>query len=186
MRPMEKLRPKVVGRATGRVLEVGVGTGLNLAHYDWDQVQSWVGIDPDPHMRVRAEPRAEAAGQSGQILAAGAEALPFDDGAFDELVITFALCTIPDVDAAVAEMRRVLVPGGRLHFVEHTRSDHAPMALFQRAIHPVWTRLSGGCHLHRDAVALLQEGGFEVEELYDHGRTPLNLSPVHRGVARRA
>lgn len=186
MAPMARIRAKVVPQARGRVLEIGVGTGMNLQHYQAEQVRELVGIDPDPHMRARALPRAEVAGLPVQVVDAGAESLPFDDGTFDEVVITFTLCTIPDVDASIAEMRRVLVSGGRLHFAEHTRSDSRVTAWVQSAVDPVYTRIAGGCHLDRDAVALLESGGFEVETLHAHGRTPWNLTPVHRGVARKS
>ncbi|HHO51442.1 MAG TPA: SAM-dependent methyltransferase [Deltaproteobacteria bacterium] len=186
MRPLEPLRDKIVPGARGRVLEVGVGTGLNLPRYRPDQLQHLVAIEPDPHMRRRAQARlAQLPELPLELLDCGAEALPFEDASFDEAVITFTLCTIPDVHAALDELHRVLVPGGLLRFAEHTRSDSAATAWLQATINPVYTRLAGGCNLHRDPVGLLEEHGFVIEALHPHGRRPLNLLPVYRGIARR-
>lgn len=184
MKPMEGLRHRVVPLATGRVLEIGVGTGMNAGIYDLASVVEIVGIEPDPHMLKRARPRWEALGCPTQLVQAGAEDMPFEDSSFDTVVLTFTLCTIPDAEGSVREMHRVLRPDGRLLFAEHTASDHGPMRAFQGAIDPLWGVFAGGCHLNRDAVALLQAGGFAIDEVIGHGRGQLNLSPVHRGVAR--
>jgi ubiquinone/menaquinone biosynthesis C-methylase UbiE len=183
MWPLERVRTRVVPDARGRVLEIGVGTGLNAAHYDPSGVLELVGIEPDPHMLKRAQPRFDSAPYSVELMQIGAEDMPFDDASFDAVVTTFTLCTIPDVEGAVREMHRVLAPGGVLHFAEHTRSDYRLTAGLQDAINPVWGLFSGGCNLNRNAVALLRDAGFSVEALHDHGRGPLNLTPVHRGRA---
>ena len=185
MRPMEPIRGHVVPLAAGRVLEIGVGTGLNAARYDPSRITEIVGIEPDPHMLKRARPRFEAAPYPARLVQAGAEALPFDDRSFDEVVCTFVLCTIPDVRAAVREMFRVLVPGGTLHFAEHTRSDHRPTMAVQRALQPAWAFFAGGCQLSRDPVGLLEEAGFELVAVHGHGRGLLNVTPVLRGCAVR-
>lgn len=185
MLPLEPVRRRVVPEVAGRVLEIGVGTGLNASLYDPARVLELVGIEPDPHMIGRARPRFEAAPYQVELLQVGAEAMPFEDASFDAVVTTFTLCTIPKVEEAVREMYRVLAPGGVLHFAEHTRSDHALMAGFQDVLNPVWGWFSGGCNLNRDAVGLLRGAGFELDEVHDHGRGPLNLTPVHRGRARR-
>lgn len=185
MRPLDRIRAKVVPDAHGRVLEIGLGTGLNLAHYASNQVRELVAVEPDPHMRRRAEARLAASPLSATLSPASAEALPFEDHSFDEVVVTFTLCTVPDVERAIGEMRRVLVPGGVVRFAEHTRSDTRLTAWLQRVVDPVYTRLAGGCHLDRDPVSLLRAGGFDVEEVHGHGRTPLNFTPLHRGIARR-
>lgn len=185
MRPMEGIRHKVVPLAQGRVLEIGVGTGLNAAIYDLPAVECLVGIEPDPHMLARAQPRFDELDIEVELVQVGAEAMPFDDHSFDAIVLTFTLCTIPDATAAIAEMFRVLKPGGALHFAEHGASDHRLMASIQNAINPVWGLFAGGCHLNRDAPALLSAGGFTIEALHGHGRGPTNLSPVHRGLARK-
>lgn len=184
MRPMAPVRQRVVPEARGRVLEIGVGTGLNLAVYRPEQVRELVGIEPDPHMLRRAAPRFAAAPFPAELVQAGAEALPFPDASFDEVVLTFTLCTVPDPDAAAREMRRVLVPGGVLRFAEHTASDHRVTAAVQRAIDPLWGLLAAGCHVTRDPLDTLRRAGFALDEVHPHGRGALNLTPVWRGSAR--
>jgi len=183
MAPMEPIRERVVPGARGRVLEIGFGTGLNLPHYDFALVERLTAIEPDPHMRVRAERRSTALGRDVTLLDAAAETLPFDDDTFDEVVMTFTLCTVPDPERALAEIRRVLRPGGVLHFAEHTESDHAGMRWLQRAVDPVWSRFAGGCHLTRDAVSLIAGAGFDLGEVHGHGRGALSWAPIHRGRA---
>ncbi|MCB9675834.1 MAG: class I SAM-dependent methyltransferase [Alphaproteobacteria bacterium] len=183
MWPLESVRRRVPPLATGKVLEIGVGTGLNAGLYDPSRVLQLVGIEPDPHMLKRAQPRFDAAGYPVELVQVGAEDMPFEDAAFDTVVVTFTLCTIPKVEAAVKEMHRVLAPGGSLHFAEHTRSDSRAMAAVQDALNPVWGLFSGGCNLNRDAVGLLRDGGFDVEEVHGHGRSALSLTPIHRGRA---
>ena len=160
MAPLGRLRPGVVGAAQGRVLEVGAGTGLNFAHYaDGVEVDA---IEPDPWMRRKARDRI--AGRSIRLHDAGAERMPFEDGTFDMVVVTFAFCTIPDVEAAAAEIRRVGKPGAAVRFAEHVRSPVRALALGQRMVDPFWTRCSGGCHLDRDPVGLLEAAGFVAVE----------------------
>lgn len=184
MWPLDKLRPRVVGRAAGRVLELGVGTGLNLPHYDRSAVTEWHGIEPDPHMVTRAQARLDTLGFPGQLHRCGAEDLPFADDSFDCAVVTFVFCTIPDLDAALDELVRVLAPGGALHLAEHTGSDHGVMRSVQGGLEPAWKRLAGGCHLTRDPGALLRERGFDGE-LRGSGRGPLNLTPLVWGTLSR-
>lgn len=183
MQPLETVRRRVVPEVAGRVLEVGVGTGLNAALYDPSRVLELVGIEPDPHMLKRARPRFEAADYGVELVQIGAEAMPFADDAFDSVVVTFVLCTIPRVEDALREMHRVLKPGGVLHFAEHTRSDHRLMAGVQDLLNPVWGVFSGGCNLNRDALQLLRDAGFTLDDVHGHGRGALNLTPVHRGRA---
>ena len=177
MWPLDKLRPRVVQHARGRVLELGVGTGLNLPHYVPEQVQQWHGIEPDPHMCARAQPRVDRAPFRTALHQCGAESLPFEDQHFDSVVCTFVLCTIPDLDAALAEVARVLAPGGSLHLAEHTLSDQKPMRALQGMMEPAWNRLAGGCHLTRQPLQHLRALGFEGE-VRGSGRHGLNLTPV--------
>jgi SAM-dependent methyltransferase len=178
MAPLGRLRPGVVGGAEGRVLEVGCGTGLNFEYYK--PHASVDAIEPDPHMRQRAEQRV--AGRNIRLHAAGAEAMPFADHTFDSVVVTFAFCTIPDVEASIREIRRVARPGAPIRFAEHVRSASAVVATGQSIVDPIWTRLSGGCHLDRDPARLLQDAGFTDLDIRPRGAgwSPL---PVITGTA---
>jgi len=177
MWPLDKLRPRVVSQAFGRVLELGVGTGLNLRHYVPEQVTRLDAIEPDPHMLSRARPRLEALPFPADLHQCGAEALPFADDHFDSIVCTFVMCTIPDLDSAIRELGRVLKPEGVLLLAEHTGSDHGLMRGLQGGIEPVWRHMAGGCHLTRDPVGLLRAAGFEGA-VRGSGRGPLNPTPV--------
>ncbi len=185
MAPLRWLRPPVVSAARGRVLELGVGTGANLRHYRDDAVVT--GIEPDPHMLRRAQARAAALGRSATLVQAGAGALPFPDESFDTAVVTWVFCTIPaaELDAAVAELRRVLVPGGTLHYVEHVASPFGPSRWIQTRLNPLWGRLAGGCQLDREPAKMLRAGGFSLEPERSHG-TDWTPFPLRSGRARRA
>src|ERR687897_3594193 len=153
-------RRRLLAGARGAVLEIGGGTGANLAHYrDVDRVTI---AEPDPFMRSRIGPKLEDARVPVEVSAAGAETLPFPDGSFDTVVSTLVLCTVQDHDAALDEVRRVLRPGGRLLFIEHVRADGSA-ARWQDRLGPLWGRLFGSCHLDRDTIAAIEEAGFEIE-----------------------
>jgi SAM-dependent methyltransferase len=153
-------RRRLLTGARGAVLEIGGGTGANLAHYrDVDRVTI---AEPDPFMRSRIGPKLEDARVPVEVSAAGAEALPFPDGSFDTVVSTLVLCTVPDQGAALDEVRRILRPGGRLLFIEHVRAAGS-MARWQDRLEPLWRRLFGGCHPNRDTVAAIEDAGFEIE-----------------------
>src|SRR5215204_239549 len=153
-------RRRLLAGARGAVLEIGGGTGANLAHYrDIDRVTI---AEPDPFMRNRIGPKLEEARVPVEVSAAGAEALPFPDGSFDTVVSTLVLCTVTDQEAALDEVRRVLRPGGRLLFIEHVRAAGSA-ARWQDRLEPLWRRLLGGCHPNRDTVAAIEEAGFEIE-----------------------
>lgn len=157
-----KQRAKVVPNAAGRVLELGVGMGLNLAFYDPAKVESVTGVDPAPELREIAlaaprDPRLNVSIDSGT-----AEALPFEDAAFDCVVCTFTLCSVQTPVRALAEARRVLKPGGRFLFCEHGLSPEDDVARWQRRIEPVWKRIAGGCHLTRPVTSAIEAAGFRV------------------------
>jgi ubiquinone/menaquinone biosynthesis C-methylase UbiE len=183
MRPMYPARRLVVPEATGKVLEVGVGTGLNFDLYG--DVESLAGVDPDPYMLERARPRAAALPFPTELHLAGAEAMPFPDAHFDTAVVTFTLCTIPEPEAALTEVRRVLRPGGKLLFVEHTRSIQPLFGGLQDGLTPLWKVIGGGCHLNRRAVELMQAAGFRVRHTEPVWQERWTLFPVYRGVAER-
>jgi len=158
---LARTRARIVSRLEGRVLEVGVGTGLNLVHYG--PQATVIGIEPDPYMLRRAAKRRAAACADVSLLAADGEALPFRTASFDAVVATLVFCTIADPAAAACEVRRVLRPGGAFHFVEHVRAQSRWLGWLQDAIDPVWSRLFAGCHLNRDTVDVFRRQGLRIE-----------------------
>lgn len=154
-KPIRKKRAELVPRARGKVLEVGVGTGHNLPHYDRSQVTELIALDPAEQMHGKARKRAREAGIDVDVRSVSAEGIPLADGEVDTVVCTFTLCTIPDPGAAVAEMRRVLKPGGELVFCEHGLAPDPSVQKWQRRLNPIQNRVGGGCNLDRDIGALL-------------------------------
>jgi ubiquinone/menaquinone biosynthesis C-methylase UbiE len=157
-------RQQAVGAAEGRVLEIGVGSGLNLPLYR-GLVNSVIGLEPSPELLRMARSRASTATVPVSLLDASAEAIPLDGGSVDTVVTTWTLCTIPDALRALAEMRRVLKPGGALLFVEHGRAPEPRVARWQDRLDPLWSHLAGGCHLNRKMDDLLTQAGFRIETL---------------------
>ena len=163
-RPVARQRALLVPLARGVVVDLGFGSGTNLPFYDADRVSRVIAVEPDRAMLAyRRELRRPDI--PVEEVVAGAEATGLPDGCADTVVVTYALCTIPDAPAALAEARRLLKPGGQLLFCEHGRAPDADVARWQARIEPVWKRLAGGCHLTRDPVALVQAAGFTCEAL---------------------
>lgn len=167
---LHPFRQRVIGAAEGRVLEIGIGSGLNLPLYG-SRVRSVIGLEPSPELLRMARDRAEAAPVRVERLEASAEAIPLDSGSIDTVVTTWTLCTIPDAASALAEMRRVLRPGGALLFVEHGRAPEPRVARWQDRLDPLWRRVAGGCHLNRKIDALIAGSGFRIDTLA-HARLP--------------
>lgn len=163
--PVRRQREKVVPLARGRVLEVGIGTGLNLAHYDKARIAVVIGLDPALEMLRRARRRARRAGIELELIGQSAERMPFRDESFDTVLVTYTLCSIAEPPAALAEMRRVLKPEGRLLFCEHGLAPEASVRRWQARLAPLWSRLAGGCRLDRDVPALLRAAGFVSKDL---------------------
>ena len=184
-RPIEKHRRAIVPQADGVVLEVGLGSGTNLPFYDAARVERVIGVEPSAGMRVKARRAIARQAVPVELLDAPGEALPLDDNSVDTVLLTFTLCTIPDAPAALAEMRRVLRPGGRLIFLEHGLAPDAGVARWQRRIEPVWKRIGGGCHLARPMDRLIAQGGFRIDRMEaDYTpKTPRISGFVYRGVA---
>jgi len=158
-------RAKVVPLAQGRVLELGIGSGLNLPLYDPARVVRVIGVDPAPEMLARARRRADGLAFTVELLDADAATARVEPASVDTVVVTYSLCTIPDGVAALEIARRALRPGGRLLFCEHGRSAEPGVARWQERITPVWKRIAGGCRLDRDVPAMLAAGGFAVDRL---------------------
>ncbi len=164
-KPIRYQRKKVVPRAEGRVLEVGFGAGHNLPFYDASKVTHLWALEPAKEMRARA---AERVGQSPleiEFLDLPGEQIPLDDEAADTVLVTYTLCTIPDVMKALCEMRRVLKADGRMIFCEHGEAPDADVKRWQDRIAPAWRACFGGCHLGRPIPELLGEGGFAIASL---------------------
>jgi ubiquinone/menaquinone biosynthesis C-methylase UbiE len=173
-------RRRIVSQAGGRVLEIGIGSGLNLPLYGREAVV--YGIDPSPGLLRRAgrqQPTAAA------LVEASAEIIPFDNAAFDTVVTTWTLCTIPQVDVALREIRRVLRRDGRLLFVEHGLAPDRAVERWQHRLTPCWKCIGGGCHLNRKIDDLISAAGFDLERLetgYLRHRTPFTY--MYEGSAR--
>jgi len=171
-------RQRVVGAARGRVLEVGVGAGANLPFYG-PGAGDIFGLDPSERLLRKAREAGPL-----HLLEASAEAIPLDTASVDTVVMTWTLCSIPDAHAALAEMRRVLKPGGRLLFVEHGLSPDRRVRWLQNTLTPVWRRIGGGCHLNRPIDVLIHEAGWRVEKI-DTGylRGPNPVTYMYEGSA---
>jgi ubiquinone/menaquinone biosynthesis C-methylase UbiE len=147
----------------GEVLEIGVGTGLNLTLYQ--SARRVIALDPDPRMLQKAPQRARQAPVPTDLLLADGQRLPFNDDSFDSVVATLVFCTIPDPTAGMEEVRRVLRPGGRFLLVEHVLSPSPFLARIQRWLDPWWTKVAGGCHLDRETFRTVQQSGFDVRRV---------------------
>jgi len=161
--PIAHQRAKIVPDAKGRVLELGMGSGLNLPFYDRAKISSLAGLEPSEPLRRMAQATAGREGLPVEITPGRAEALPFETGVFDTVVCTFTLCSVQDPAAALAEARRVLKPDGRLLFCEHGLAPDGGVVKWQRRIEPVWKAIAGGCHLTRPVAASIAAAGFRAE-----------------------
>lgn len=179
-------RHHVVPHAEGVVVEIGIGTGLNLTHYDPARVRHVIGVNPPDGLTALVDFHRLHGDISGDLVLESAEAMSLDNGLADTIVITYTMCSIPDIAAAVAEMRRVLKPGGKLLFCEHGRADDARTARWQDRLNPAWKTIAHGCHLNRTPGALLEAGGFTLaeERRYPIPGVPSVLGFHHAGVAR--
>ncbi len=185
LKPIHRQRAKVVPRAHGKVLEIGIGTGLNLRHYDLAKLDELWGLDPALELNGLARKRMGKAGLNVNLLPLPADEIPADDAQFDSIVCTYTLCTIPDAVSALREMKRVLKPGGELLFSEHGLAPDAEVQRWQKRLNPLWSKMAGGCQLNRDIPGLLGEGGFRLDaldSLYLPG--PRAMTYNYWGVAR--
>lgn len=162
---IEHQRRLVVPQAAGRVLEIGFGSGLNLRHYDRRRVDWLWALEPSAPMRALAAPRIAASGLDVRLLDLPGEQLPLPDHSVDCIVVTYTLCTIPDAPAALAQMRRVLRPGGRLLFSEHGAAPDPGVRRWQDRLDGLWGRLAGGCHLNREIGTLITAAGFGLDQV---------------------
>ena len=181
-------RHEMLAGATGRAIEIGAGTGLNFGHYP-DTVTEVVAVEPEPFLRAKAEQAAKDATVSVRVVSGTADALPVDDETFDVAVASLVLCSVPDQARALAEIRRVLRPGGELRFYEHIRSHDTKFARRQQRTDYIWPLTAGGCHAARATDDAIDAAGFAVEsKRYFTFRPSLLTYPVSPhmiGIARR-
>ena len=159
-KPVKYQREKVVPMAEGLVLEVGIGSGLNIPFYDAAKVDRILGLDPSEELNRMALKVAEQKGIPVDFILGGAEDMPLPDNHVDTVLVTFTMCTIPEVTAANKEMLRVLKPGGKMIFCEHGLAPDVKVSKWQSRLDPVWGKIAGGCHLNRDIPRLIKNAGF--------------------------
>ena len=174
-------RGRLLAGLTGQVIEVGAGNGLNFAHYPAG-VAHVLAVEPDDLLRADALRAADVAPVPVAVVAGQAEALPFGDGEADAVVASLVLCSVSDQAVALAEIRRVLRPGGQLRFYEHVRSSRRAAGMAEDVLTPVWSRLAGGCHPNRDTVAAVRRAGFDVDDVerFPFGGLTHVLGRAHR------
>ena len=175
-------RARLVGGLEGDVLEIGAGTGLNVPHYR--RARRVVALEPDGAYGRRLRERAAAAGLPVEVVVGRAESLPFPDESFDHAVTSIALCSVDDLDVALAEIRRVLRPGGSFVFLEHVRGD-GHVGRWQDRLTPVQRRLADGCHLNRDTESAIEQAGFRFEEI-ERFRLPAGHPLIKPAIQGRA
>ena len=183
-RQLAPYRERIVAQATGRVLDVGVGSGVNLPFYT-DRAKEIVGLEPHPKLLKMAAEKKPLI--PVKLLEGSAESIPLEDSSIDTIVTTWTLCTIPDVEKALADMRRVLKRDGQFLFVEHGLSPDERVRRWQNRLNPVWKKLAGGCHLNRPIAELVRGAGFRVSQLdtgYMPGPKPMTF--MYEGSARPA
>ena len=164
-KPSMRQREKVVPLAQGQVLEIGIGSGLNIPFYDAAKVTHLWGLEPSVEMWEIAQKNAETHHLDAEFLQSGAESIPLDNNCADTVVMTYTMCTIPDINTAMDEIRRVLKPGGKLIFCEHGTAPDASVRQWQNRLNPMWKRFSGGCNLNRSVPDLLGHSGFKCSDL---------------------
>jgi ubiquinone/menaquinone biosynthesis C-methylase UbiE len=180
-------RTALLAAARGAVVEVGAGTGVNLAHYPPAAIDELVLVEPEEPMARRLERRVAGCGLPARVVRAPAEQLPLPDESFDVAVCTLVLCTVADQPRALSELRRVLRPGGLLLFLEHVRAEDPRVARWQDRVQPLWVRLGHGCHCNRATLETIGAGGFELQQL-EWGKLPKAppiVRPMIIGVAAK-
>jgi ubiquinone/menaquinone biosynthesis C-methylase UbiE len=163
--PTMRQREKVVPLAKGRVLEIGIGSGLNIPFYDAQRVEHLWGLDPSSEMWSIAQKNAAEHHLDAEFIQSGAESIPLENNSADTVLMTFTMCTIPDIHMALDEVRRVLKPGGKLVFCEHGTAPDENIRRWQDRLNPIWKKLSGGCNLNRSIPVILEQSGFKSADM---------------------
>jgi ubiquinone/menaquinone biosynthesis C-methylase UbiE len=184
---LREMRHELLAQARGRVLELGAGTGLNLEHYP-ERIEGLTLVEPDPHMTKQLREKLARSGRTAEIsvIEAPGEDLPFAEASFDTVAVTLVLCTVPDPETTLAEIKRVLKPDGQLLFLEHVRSNHPGLAKWQDRLESPWRFLADGCHCNRDTVSAIDAAGFDLGEVEsgELPKLPPLVRPLVQGSAR--
>jgi len=178
-KPTMRQRAKVVPLAVGRVLEIGIGSGLNIPFYNERKVEHLWGLDPSAEMWAIAQKNAEQHHIDAEFLQSGAEYIPLDNNTADTVMMTYAMCTVPEIHSALGEIKRVLKPGGKLIFCEHGAAPDRSVQRWQNRLNPIWKKFSGGCNLNRSIPALLEQAGFksnDMQTMYLPGWKPASFN----------
>ena len=186
-KPINYQRDKIVPLAKGIVLDIGIGSGLNIPFYNKSNIDHLYGLDPSEELLKIAKPLAKKNELEIEFLQCGAEAIPLPDQSIDTVLITYTMCTIPDIKLSNSEIMRVLKPEGQLLFCEHGLAPDKNIAKWQRKINPIWSKLAGGCNLNRDIPKLITSSGFKIsnmEEMYLPS-TPKFAGYNYWGVAKK-
>lgn len=186
-KPINYQRDKLVPYAKGIVLDIGIGSGLNIPFYNKSNINHLYGLDPSPELLETAMKVAKTHELEIEFLECGAESIPLPNDSIDTIVITYTMCTIPDISLSNAEMLRVLKPNGKLLFCEHGLAPDERVAKWQKIINPVWNRIAGGCNLNRDIPKLIESSGLkisEIEEMY-LPNTPKFAGYNYWGIAKK-
>ena len=186
-KPINYQREKIVPLAEGTVLDVGIGSGLNIPYYNKSKIKYLYGLDPSIELLNLAKPLAKKNELEIEFLECGAEAIPLPNDSIDTVVITYTLCTIPDTQLSNQEIMRVLKPNGKLLFCEHGLAPDINIAKWQKRINPIWNKIAGGCNLNRDIPKLIRSSGFKIlnmEEMYLPS-TPKFAGYNYWGVAKK-
>ena len=171
-KPNRKQREKIVPLAEGDVLEIGFGSGLNLPFYDPQKVRKIWGLEPSAGMRRKARSMVDASEMDVEFIDLPGEEIPLQADSVDTVLVTYTLCSIPDANAALEGMRRVLKPGGRLLYCEHGIAPDENVRRWQGRLNPAWSKFAGGCNMNRDILGLITNSGFEItndEQMYIPG-----------------
>jgi ubiquinone/menaquinone biosynthesis C-methylase UbiE len=175
-------RERIVGLAEGRVVEIGLGSGMNLPFYT-NRVKEVLGLEPHPKLLAMAS--GKAASVPAKLIEGAAESIPLDSGCVDTVVMTWTLCSIPDAKAALGELRRILKPTGQLLFVEHGLAPEENVRKWQHRLTPIWKPLAGGCHLDRPIDDLVRDAGFQMTHLQTgYMRGPKPMTFMYEGMAK--
>ena len=186
-KPINYQRDKIVPLAKGIVLDIGIGSGLNIPFYNKSNIYHLYGLDPSEELLKIAKSVAKKNELKVEFLQCGAEAIPLPDKSIDTVLITYTMCTIPDIQLSNSEIMRVLKPEGQLLFCEHGLAPDKNIAKWQRRINPIWSKIAGGCNLNRDIPKLITSSGFKIsnmEEMYLPS-TPKFAGYNYWGVAKK-